>query len=147
VAGQRSTDLLQLAALAQAAEVKDEEAGVLEQCRDLRLGLGVVTGQEDHPLAARLVWVGAEYGGREGVGGLDHTRGGDEIGDDLAGCAPVKVAGVEVVGRVDHYPPVSVQPLDGLRNLRPHHRDDDDVRGCSILDRPGGHPVAKRLDY
>jgi hypothetical protein len=81
---QRSTDLLHLAALAQAAEVSDEEAGVLEQRDDLGLGLGVVAGQEDHPLAARLVWVGAEHGGHEGVGGPRHTRGGDEIGDDLA---------------------------------------------------------------
>ena len=32
---QRSTDLLHLAALAQAAEVSDEEAGVLEQRDDL----------------------------------------------------------------------------------------------------------------
>ena len=70
-----------------------------------------------HSRHARLVRVGAEHGGREGVGGLYHTRGRDEIGDDLAGGAPVKVAGVEVVGRVDDYPPLPVQPLDGLRNL------------------------------
>ena len=63
MAGQRSTDLLHPATLAQAAEVNDEEAGVLEQRHDLRLGLGVVAGQEDHPLAARLVGVGAEHGG------------------------------------------------------------------------------------
>src|SRR5450755_2244959 len=52
---QRSTDLLHLGALAQAAEVSDEEAGVLEQRDDL--GLGLAAGKEDHPLAARLVRV------------------------------------------------------------------------------------------
>ena len=81
---QRSTDLLHLAALAQAAEVSDEEAGVPEQRDDLGLGLGLAGGVEDHPLAARMVRVGAEHGSHRGVGGLRHTRGGDEIGDDLA---------------------------------------------------------------
>src|ERR1039458_4315523 len=38
---------------------------VLEQRDDL--GLGLAAGKEDHPLAARLVRVGAEHGGHEGV--------------------------------------------------------------------------------
>src|ERR1700733_561693 len=110
VAGQRSADLLHLAALAQAAEVNDEEAGVLEQRPDLRLGLGVVTGEEDHTLPARLAGVGGQRGGPKGVGGSPHTSGRDETGEHLAGCAPVKVAGVEVVRRVNQDPLMPVQP-------------------------------------
>ncbi len=93
-----------------------------------------------------LAGVGTEYGGREGVGCFHHARGSDEIGDDLAGCTPVEVAGLEVVGRVDHYSICQVQTADGLDNLRPHHRDHDDVAGRSLLDRPGRHPGAAGLD-
>ena len=57
---------------------------MLERRDDLGLGLGLAAGKEDHPLAVRLVRVGAEHGGHQGVGGLRHTRGGDEISDDLA---------------------------------------------------------------
>src|SRR4051812_17232176 len=133
VAGQRSTDLLHPAALTQAAEVNYEEAGVLEQRYDLGLRVAVVAREEDHTLAARLVRVGAEYGGDQRVGGLHHTRGGNELGDHLTGCASVQVAGVEVVGWVDHDPPIPLEALDGLRNVLPHHCEHDDVRRCGLL--------------
>src|SRR3954447_9961496 len=76
VAGQGSTDLLHPTAITQAAEVDDEEAGVLEHRDDLGLGQVVVTGQEDHPLATRLAGIGTEYGGPGGVGGRHPPRGG-----------------------------------------------------------------------
>src|ERR1700759_3197810 len=116
LAGQWSTDLLHLAALAQPAEVNDEETGILEQRADPELRLRVVTGREDHTLAARLAWIGSEHGGGERVTCLHHTGWGDEIGDNFARRAPVEVARVKVVGRVDHDPPLPFQPLDRLRH-------------------------------
>jgi hypothetical protein len=52
VAREGSTCLLDLA-LAQGSKVQDEEASALEQCGNVALGLVVVTGQEDDPLASR----------------------------------------------------------------------------------------------
>ena len=57
--------------------------------------------------------VGAEYGRPERIAGLHDPGRGDEVGNDLAGCAPVQIGGVEVVRRVDHYPPIQLESLDG----------------------------------
>src|SRR6476646_3631298 len=119
VAGQRGANLLHAGALAQPAEVNDEEPGFLEQRRDLGLGIAVVARNEDHALATGLVRVGAQYAGPQRVGALHHPRGGYQVGNHLARRAPVKVAGVEVVGRVDHDLPVPPKALDGLGDARP----------------------------
>ena len=62
--------------------------GVLEQRDDLRFRVGVVAGDEDHALAAGLVWIRAEHFGAERVGGLDHARAGNKVGDELARRSP-----------------------------------------------------------
>lgn len=59
MAGKRGASLLHPGALTKAAEINDEETGVLEQRADLGLGVGVVTGDEDHTAAACLVRIGA----------------------------------------------------------------------------------------
>src|SRR3954451_21846477 len=132
--GEGSAYLLHRAALVQSPKVEDEEAGLVEQCGDLGLGLRVVTGYEDHALAARLVRVRAEHGCTERVAGLDHACGSDEIGDHFARGASVQVDWVEVVGRVHHDPLLPLDPLDGLRDVRPHHSYHDEVSSSSLRD-------------
>jgi hypothetical protein len=81
-AGQRTANLLHLAASDEVAEVDGDEACVLEQCD--HFGLRVVAGEKDHSLAPGLVGICAEDPSAEGVRGLDDARTADEAGDTLA---------------------------------------------------------------
>ena len=83
-AGQRTANLLHLAASDEVPEVDRDEARVLEQRGDVRFRVDVVAGDNDHSLAPGLVGICAEDRGVEGVRGLDHARTADEAGDKLA---------------------------------------------------------------
>src|SRR4029450_4714330 len=111
--------LLHRAACGQVAEVDRAEARVLEQREDLRFRVGVVAGDEDHALAAGLVWIRAEHFGAERIGGLDHPRAGNKVRDELARCSPLEIVGGPVVGRVDDDLTVPVEALHGFAEAVP----------------------------
>src|SRR6266566_8509614 len=111
---ERVVNLLHGTARCQVAEVDRGEPRVLEQRDDLRLRVSVVAGDEDHALAASLVWIRAEHFGAERVGGLRHMRARDELGDELARRSPLEIVGGPVVGRVDDDLTVPVEALHGL---------------------------------
>ena len=73
-ARERVVDLLHRAACCQITEVDRREARVLEQRDDLCFPTSVVAGDEDDALAARFVWIRAEYFGAQCVGSLDDAR-------------------------------------------------------------------------
>ena len=83
-AGQRTANLLQLAASDEVAEVDGDEACVLEQRDHFGLRIDIVAGEKDHSLAPSLVGICAEDRSAEGVRGLDHAGTADEAGDTLA---------------------------------------------------------------
>ena len=69
-AGQRTANLLHLAASDEIAEVDGDEACVLEQCDHFGLRVDVVAGKKDHSLAPSLVGICAEDRSAEGLRGL-----------------------------------------------------------------------------
>src|SRR5713226_4120853 len=69
-AGERVVDLLHRAACCQVTEVDGGEACVFEQLDHRGFRVGVVAGEEDHSLAARLVRIRGEHRSLECVRGL-----------------------------------------------------------------------------
>jgi hypothetical protein len=123
------------------------KACVLEERDDLRFRVGVVAGDEDHALPAGLVWIRAQHFGAERVGGLNHPRAGNKVGDELARCSPLEIVGTPVVGRVDDDLTVPFEALHGRGHSIPGHGDDDDVGRCCLVHRPCRDPLAEGRDH
>jgi hypothetical protein len=66
----------QRAAVAQAAQVDREPAGLAGDAREGGLGTGVVAAVEQHALAAVVARVAGQVGGEQRVERLDHPRPG-----------------------------------------------------------------------